>query len=249
MNYGLYDRQDQIPVCYCLRCQGEIYHGNTCYPINGWQVLCQECYDESTEHSGQFWYAGTDIEGMQIEEKTELVDIKIIASDEIFEGELLFASPYDEVITPSKKPGDAGYDIYAHFSEEYIVIEPHTCKMIPTDLYTAFNQKYVMELWERGSTGTKNIGQRCGVIDSTYRGAIFVPLSNLNEKPILITKETNESVLEALKEDYILYPYSKAICQALMAYVPEMETHRVSMDVYTAYNTDRGAGALGSSGK
>lgn len=167
----------------------------------------------------------------------------------IMDDELIFASPFDDVITPSKKDGDAGFDIYAHFPEDYMVIQPHTCAMVPTDLHTAFNKKYVMELWERGSTGSKNIGQRCGVIDSTYRGAIFVPLSNLNDKPLLITKETNESALEALKDDYIIYPYSKAICQALMAIVPEMNPHRISMDIYNTLETERGAGALGSSGK
>lgn len=167
----------------------------------------------------------------------------------ICDDELIFASPHEDVKTPSKKPGDAGYDIYAHFDEEYMVILPHETKMVPTDLYTAFNENYVMILKERGSTGTKGIGQRCGVVDSSFRGAIFVPLTNHNNKPIVITKETSESVMEALKDDYIIYPYSKAICQAVMAYVPKLITHRVSMEQYAKYTTDRGAGALGSSGK
>lgn len=164
-------------------------------------------------------------------------------------GELIFASPYDNVKIPSKRDGDAGYDIYAHFDDEYMVIEPHTCQLIPTDLYTAFNQNYVMILKERGSTGTKNMGQRSGVIDSNYRGAIFVPLSNHNDKPILITKETSEATLDALSNDYIIYPYSKAICQALMMYVPAMDVFKVSMDYYETLTTERGDGALGSSGK
>lgn len=167
----------------------------------------------------------------------------------IYDNELIFASPCEDAIIPCKRPGDAGYDIYAHFEDEYMIIEPHTVKMIPTDLHTAFSPSYVMVLKERGSTGTKNIGQRSGIIDSNYRGAIFVPLSNQNDKPILISKETNESVLNSLKDDYIIYPYSKAICQALMVPVPEMDVHRVSMDVYKMYSTERGAGALGSSGK
>lgn len=167
----------------------------------------------------------------------------------IMDDELIFASPFDDVITPSKKSGDAGYDIYAHFPEDYMVVQPHETKMIPTDLHTAFNENYVMILKERGSTGTKGIGQRCGVVDASFRGAIFAPVTNHNDKPLLITKETSESALEALKEDYIIYPYSKAICQALMAYVPKMIPHRISMDAYAQFSTERGAGALGSSGK
>lgn len=70
-----------------------------------------------------------------------------------------------------------------------------------------------------------------------------------SSKPIIITKETSETVLDALKDDYIIYPYSKAICQALMVSVPEMDVRRVTMPVYEMYSTERGAGALGSSGK
>lgn len=168
---------------------------------------------------------------------------------ELTEEKLVFASPYDDIIIPTKKPGDAGYDIYAHFADDQMIIEPHTCAMVPTDLYTAFSDQYVMVLKERGSTGTKNIGQRSGIVDASYRGAIFVPLSNLNDKPLLITKETNEAALEALKDDYIIYPYTKAICQALILPVFDLIVYHVSMDTYQQYTTDRGDGALGSSGK
>lgn len=178
-----------------------------------------------------------------------MIEFAVTTDNRIMDDELIFASPFDDVKTPNKKPGDAGYDIYAHFNEEHMVIKPHETKMIPTDLHTAFNENYVMILKERGSTGTKGIGQRCGVVDSSFRGAIFAPITNHNDKPLLITKETSESALEALKEDYIVYPYSKAICQAVMAYVPKLITHRVSMDVYAKYTTERGTGALGSSGK
>lgn len=60
MRYGLYDPQDQSPICYCARCQGEIYYGNICFPAYGEQVLCQECYEEMRELTGRFAYAGDD---------------------------------------------------------------------------------------------------------------------------------------------------------------------------------------------
>lgn len=55
---ALYDPQDQSPVCYCAWCQGEIYPSNICYPLDGWQVLCQECHDEAGEVGNVFLYAG-----------------------------------------------------------------------------------------------------------------------------------------------------------------------------------------------
>lgn len=162
---------------------------------------------------------------------------------------ILIARLYGDVIVPSKNDWDAGFDIYAHFDEPQMYFEPHETRMIPTGLLFAFDTSYVMTLWERGSTGTKGIGQRCGVIEGSYRGELFVPVTNHNDKPMLITKETNESALEALKDDYILYPYSKAICQAVMLPLPELRTEEVSVREVLDVHSERGAGCLGSSGK
>lgn len=162
---------------------------------------------------------------------------------------ICFAKRHPDAIIPTKRVEDAGFDIYARFDENHIVFQPHETKMIPTGLSSAFDKHLVMELWERGSTGTKGIGQRCGVIDSGYRNEIFVPLTNHNDKPLIITKETSESALDALKDDYIVYPYSKAICQAVMAYVPPCTTKEISLDELLAMTSERGTGCLGSSGK
>lgn len=70
MNYGLYDPQDQSPICYCSRCRGEIYYGNICFPTDGEQVLCQECYEDEDEKSDMYQYAGTDIIGYYIKENS-----------------------------------------------------------------------------------------------------------------------------------------------------------------------------------
>ena len=163
--------------------------------------------------------------------------------------EIWFAKLADDVIIPSKREEDAGFDIYAHFDSPHMVFEPHETRMVPTGLICAFDKEYVMELWERGSTGTKGIGQRCGIIDANFRGEIFVLLTNHNTKRLLITKETSESALESLAEDYIIYPYNKAICQAVMAVVPTLHIREVPADEVLAVPSERGAGALGSSGK
>jgi len=163
---------------------------------------------------------------------------------------VLFARGNDTVIIPSKNDEDAGYDIYANFEEEYMLIKPHETKMIPTNLASALPNTHYFQLFERGSTGTKGIGQRCGVIDSSFRLFWFVPITNLNDdKPILITKETNENNLNALKDDYIVYPYSKAICQAVLLPVPKTEVEEISYDELLKIESNRGTGMLGSSGK
>lgn len=65
LRYGLYDLQDQSPICYCARCKGEIYYGNICFPYIGEQVLCQECHEEIDDGTTLFYYAGyNDIVGI-----------------------------------------------------------------------------------------------------------------------------------------------------------------------------------------
>ena len=83
---------------------------------------------------------------------------------------IYFARLNDEVALPYKRVEDGGYDIYANFIDDYIEIKPNEVKLIPTGLVSAFNPKWVIILKERGSTGTKGIEQRCGVIDSGFSG-------------------------------------------------------------------------------
>lgn len=75
-----------------------------------------------------------------------------------------FAKMRESAIIPSKRIEDGAFDIYACFDEAYIMIEPNTTKMVPTGLASAFSSDYVAILKERGSTGTKGMGQRAGVV-------------------------------------------------------------------------------------
>lgn len=160
-----------------------------------------------------------------------------------------FAKIRKSAIIPSKDRENAGYDIYANFPEDGILIRPNETKMIPTGIASAFDAGYVAILKERGSTGTKGMGQRSGVIDSGYRGEWFVPITNHNNKTIAITKESRPEVLEILQDDYIVYPYSKAICQAVFLEVPDSEVNEMSYEELKKIESKRGDGALGSSGK
>ena len=167
-----------------------------------------------------------------------------------------FAKVKPNAIIPSKKEEDAGYDIYACFDEDFIIIEPHAIKMIPTGIASAFSEDYVMVLKERGSTGTKGMAIRCSIVDSGYRGEWFVPINNTTDNFIIISKIGRNELKELKLDDLIplnstttVYPYSKAIGQALLLPVPKVKVKEVSYEDLKEIESSRGTGALGSSGK
>ena len=192
------------------------------------------CVEDTDSEDGSYLYDGY----WFCEEWLEEVEAKI-----------LFAKVKPDAIIPTKRDEDAGWDIYCCSDEESIVIYPHETKMIPTGLATAFDSKYVAILKERGSTGTKGIGQRSGIIDSGYRNEIFVPITNHNNKPLIITKETNQTTLEILAEDYIIYSYSKAICQMILLELPQLQSEEISYEELKNIKSERGMTCLGQSGK
>ena len=50
-------------------------------------------------------------------------------------------------------------------------------------------------------------------------------------------------------QEYILYPYEKAIAQFVMIEVPKFIEREVSLEELQSIKSERGMGALGSSGK
>lgn len=159
---------------------------------------------------------------------------------------LYFAKLKEDVIIPSKREEDGGYDFYANFEEDEIIIKAHHTMLIPTKLLCAFSSDYVLVLRERGSNGVKGIGQRAGIIDSGYRNEIFVPLTNHNNKRLIISKKVDR-VIDNINE--VVYPYSKAICQALLVEVPKVEVVEITPEELKGIKSERGEGKLGSSGK
>lgn len=178
--------------------------------------------------------------------------------------DIKFAKVRDGSVIPSKRNEDMGLDIYACFDEDYIVICPHETKLIPTGIASACNEDYGFVLKERGSTGSKGIALRCGVIDSGYRNEWFVGLTNTTRKTIFISKLSEEETLnryysEAKSKLFIkikkffnrtlVYPYSKAITQVLVLPVPKLNIQEVSYEELKSIESERGMGALGSSNK
>lgn len=159
---------------------------------------------------------------------------------------IYFAAIKDNVKIPCKRDEDAGYDIYANFGEPYVKIMPHETAKITTGIISAFPKGYVAILKERGSTGTKGMGQRAGVVDSGYRGEWIVPITNHNTVPIYIAKNDTG---EMFPNNAIVYPYEKAICQAIFVPVAELECTEESPENVRAFVSERGEGKLGSSRK
>lgn len=166
---------------------------------------------------------------------------------------LFFAITKDGAKMPSKRTEDAGYDIYSCFDEDYIVIEPNETVLIPTGIASACSEDYYIQLQERGSTGTKGMAQRCGVIDSGFRNEWFVPITNSSNKILFISKlseeETYQKYFGSVVRHSLVYPYTKAICQAVVLPVPKMEIEEITFDKLKNINSERGLGALGSSNK
>ena len=116
--------------------------------------------------------------------------------------EIIFAKVKENAILPSKEEENAGFDIYACWDgveKKDKIIKPHTTKLIPTGIACALPIDYYFQVEERGSTGSKGIKKSAGVVDSGYRGEIFVAISNVNDK-YLIFGDKDTYLQEALNE-------------------------------------------------
>lgn len=166
---------------------------------------------------------------------------------------IYFAKLNENAKIPSKRDEDAGYDIFACFDDDYLVINPNQTIKINTKIASAFSKKYCIILKERGSTGVIGFGQRAGVIDSGYRNEWLVPMTNHNDIPIIIVKDEFKSTQKYLdmKNDnnFIEYSYNKAICQGLLIEVPVVEVSEVSYEELLEQKSDRMLEGFGSTNK
>jgi dUTP pyrophosphatase len=161
--------------------------------------------------------------------------------------EILFAKVNPEAIIPSKRDEDGCYDLYACFEEDQIAIQPGECVLIPLGIASAFSLKFRVELRERGSTGINCMARRAGQIDSGYRGEWFFPLNNTSNRLIVISKALKDKPV--VHQEGLFYPYNKAIGQAALEFVPVTTVKEVSYEELKSITSERGTGALGSSGK
>ena len=179
--------------------------------------------------------------GVRVDEK----DLKEIND---MKEELIFAKVKEGAKIPTKRDCDAGRDLYACFDEDYIVIHPLETKLIPTGIATSFSTDYYAQIQERGTTGSKGIKYGAGVIEGSYRGEWFVPITNCNSIDLIIGKK--DATMNYHKDyKYIWYPYEKAIAQFVMLPVPKFSEKEIPYEELLKIESERGLGALGSSGK
>ena len=167
---------------------------------------------------------------------------------------IYFAKVREGAKIPDREFYNAGVDVYPCFDEDYMIIPPHSTVLVPTGIASAIPADYYIQIYERGSSGSKGIKYSAGVIDSSYRGEWFLATTNTNDKPVLITKLDTEKLDKTLRElienAYIVYPYTKALFQGVVHSVHnELEREEIPYDALKAIPSERGAGKLGSSGK
>lgn len=169
------------------------------------------------------------------------------------DNQLFWAKVKPNAIIPSKEEENAGYDIYAYREDkntEYR-FEPFETKLIPTGVAAAVSKKYYLQVQERGSTGGKGIKYGAGVIDSSYRGEIFIAITNTHDYPMVFGPEHQETHVSSVngKTVEIYYPITKAIAQLVVHDVQEMQPKEIGYEDLKQIPSKRGTGALGSSGK
>ena len=174
--------------------------------------------------------------------------------DRIQDNKIYFAKVRPDAKIPTRELWNAGVDIYPCFDEKYMIIPPHSTALVPTGIASAIPADFYIQIYERGSSGSKGIKYSAGVIDSSYRGEWFLATTNTNDRPLLITKLDlgilDKSIRELIEKAYIVYPYEKALFQGVVHSVHnELEREEISHDALLAIPSQRGAGKLGSSGK
>ena len=165
-----------------------------------------------------------------------------------------FAKVRPDAIIPSKREEDAGYDIYANLETKIVddkevkelFLPVNRTTLVPTGIAMAMPKTHFFNTKrERGSTGKISMSVLAGVIDSGYRGEVFIAITPLY-KDILITSEVEE-VQEF--ENGILYPYSKGIAQGTIELVPQVHIEEITFEELQSIESERGDTKLGQSGK
>jgi dUTP pyrophosphatase len=173
------------------------------------------------------------------------------------DNEIKIAKIRESAKVPSKRVEDAGFDLYADFDEDFFVIGAGETRPVPTGIAIAFSSKWYAQIEERSSMAKLGIKKSGGVFDSGYRGEYLIMLYNTNKKPFIISKIAIEDLADEFevngvkynKQEVIIYPYTKAICQMVMLEVPVFDVQEISYEELKQIDSERGAGGFGSSKK
>jgi dUTP pyrophosphatase len=131
----------------------------------------------------------------------------------------------------AKEEDNAGYDLFAPQIQDYsIIIEPQEVVKIFTGIKLVIPKGYWGEIKERGSTGSKGMSVRSGVVDCNYRGEIIVVLNNTTDKRIV-------------------HDVNKAVAQIVIQKCEHLDTKEIGWDFFAELTTERGEKGFGSTDK
>ena len=175
--------------------------------------------------------------------------------------EIKFSLENPRVKLPTKKPGDAGYDLYVDmewFKIEYgsqVILEAEEFIMLSTGLRSVFSEEWFCKIEERSSSGYISLKKNAGVIDSNSRGIWQLFAINASKKKLVLCdnetylRKTIE-LLDNNPEHTILFNVEeKALFQFLIHKVPRAIITEVGINEIMKMKSDRGVGMIGSSGK
>ena len=132
----------------------------------------------------------------------------------------------DAIIPDYAHKGDAGMDLYSIKDD---IIEPLTCKLIPTGLACELPEGTEGQVRSKSGIALKNgvfVLNTPGTVDENYRGEIGVVLYNLNTKEQFVIKK------------------GQKIAQYVINAIEYVDT----IEVEELDTTDRGEGGFGSTG-
>ena len=161
-----------------------------------------------------------------------------------------------KAVVPSKRDEDAGYDIYT--IENDVWIKPFEKRLMSTGLSYAMdeNSPFWLFVVDRGSTGSRGLHVHCGVLDSGYRGEVFVCISNDNAYPVHFTDAVDKPTMREKghwfwKKRWLEYPITKGIAQIVVFSLPRTNAAEIDADTWEKmrFNSERGEGKLGASNK
>lgn len=159
---------------------------------------------------------------------------------------------------------DAGFDVYLDIPKDFMyevngveapawnngvlsfVIKKDIPTLLPTGIGVKVSEDFYTD-WanERGSTGLRGMATLSGVVDSGYRGEVFLDISPI-KKDIVITN-TYEEIKETA--DAIYFPVTKAVAQMIVRDNLHLREYELSIDDFKDDVTNRGDSKLGASGK
>ena len=167
--------------------------------------------------------------------------------------EIYFSKFREKAIFPSRKLEDAGYDFYACFDEDFILLEPEEIKLIPTGISWASSPSYFLYLTGRSKMSSIGLDTRPGVIDSGYRGEIRSILHNGRKENLVISNISEEDFKRKYKDiaktPYYFYPTTNAIVQGLIQKVENVDIKEMPYQELLTLSSSRREKGFGSSDK